>query len=66
MAAAAPPCRRPGTWAAATWAVEFYEHQGYTPVADRAEKDALLRRYWHVPDRQIETSMVLRKKHDQV
>ena len=50
-----------GTWAAATWAVRFYERQGYALVADRAEKDALLRRYWHVPDRQIETSVVLRK-----
>jgi GNAT superfamily N-acetyltransferase len=50
-----------GTWAAATWAIRFYEAHGYALVADRAEKDALLRRYWHVPDRQIETSVVLRK-----
>src|SRR5437588_716430 len=50
-----------GTWAAATWAIAFYQAHGYTLVADRAEKDALLRRYWPVPERQIETSVVLRK-----
>ncbi len=50
-----------GTWAAATWAVRFYERHGYALVADRAAKDALLRRYWHISDRQIETSVVLRK-----
>ena len=60
-AAAGRPTILIGTWAAATWAIEFYEHHGYALVADRAEKDALLRRYWHVPDRQIETSVVLRK-----
>jgi GNAT superfamily N-acetyltransferase len=50
-----------GTWAAATWAIAFYQAHGYALVADRAEKDALLRRYWPVPERQIETSVVLRK-----
>jgi GNAT superfamily N-acetyltransferase len=54
--------RRPllvGTWAAATWAVRFYEHHGFrlvTPV----EKERLLRRYWQIPERQVETSVVLR------
>ena len=65
-AAAGRPTILVGTWAATTWAVTFYEHHGYTLVADRAEKDALLRRYWHVPDRQIETSVVLRKTHERV
>ena len=45
-----------GTWRDATWAIRFYEKQGFTLVPD---KDALLRRYWSIPDRQIETSVVL-------
>jgi GNAT superfamily N-acetyltransferase len=53
-----------GTWAAATWAIAFYQARGYTLVGDRAEKDALLRRYWHISDRQVETSVVLRKRVD--
>lgn len=47
-----------GTWAVACWAVSFYEKHGYrlvTPV----EKDYLLRTYWSIPERQIETSVVL-------
>ena len=45
-----------GTWKAATWAVTFYERHGFRVVDDIA---ALLRRYWTIPDRQIETSVVL-------
>ncbi|TAK85082.1 MAG: GNAT family N-acetyltransferase [Betaproteobacteria bacterium] len=47
-----------GTWKAATWAVRFYERRGFHVVSD-AEKDRLLRRYWTVPERQIEESVVL-------
>jgi N-acetylglutamate synthase-like GNAT family acetyltransferase len=47
-----------GTWAAATWAVAFYEQHGFRKVIP-AEKDRLLRKYWSIPDRQIETSVVL-------
>ena len=47
-----------GTWAAATWAVRFYERHGFELVP-RAEKERLLRAYWTIPDRQIETSVVL-------
>lgn len=47
-----------GTWADADWAVQFYEHRGFQIVSSE-EKDRLLRRYWSVPDRQIETSVVL-------
>ena len=47
-----------GTWAAATWAVEFYRRNGYTLIPD-GEKDRLLRAYWSIPARQIETSVVL-------
>ena len=47
-----------GTWAAASWAIRFYQARGFALV-DEAEKPRLLRRYWTVPDRQIETSVVL-------
>jgi GNAT superfamily N-acetyltransferase len=47
-----------GTWAAATWAIRFYEKHGFALTAP-AEKARLLRRYWSIPDRQIETSVVL-------
>ena len=46
-----------GTWAAATWAIGFYQSQGFRVVGD--EKDELLRRYWTIPERQIEESVVL-------
>ncbi len=48
-----------GTWAAATWAIRFYEKYGFKLVPPE-EKDKLLRTYWNVPERQIETSVVLR------
>lgn len=47
-----------GTWAAAGWAVRFYEKHGFQVVGP-AEKERLLRRYWTVPDRQIANSVVL-------
>lgn len=47
-----------GTWAAATWAVGFYERHRFMLVPD-AVKPALLRTYWTVSERQIETSVVL-------
>ena len=47
-----------GTWAAATWAVRFYGKHGFALVTPR-EKVRLLRKYWSIPDRQIETSVVL-------
>lgn len=47
-----------GTWAAARWAIRFYRRHGFEQVSP-AQKDALLRRYWDIPDRQIETSVVL-------
>lgn len=47
-----------GTWAAATWAIAFYEKNGYR-LLPQAEKNRLLRKYWTVPERQIETSVVL-------
>ena len=47
-----------GTWADAVWAVRFYEKHGFRVVTP-AEKDRLLRRYWTIPERQVETSVVL-------
>ena len=47
-----------GTWSAATWAIAFYEKHGYR-VLSRAEIERLLRKYWRIPDRQVETSVVL-------
>lgn len=47
-----------GTWKAASWAIRFYQHLGFTLVSE-PEKDRLLRIYWTVPDRQIAESVVL-------
>src|SRR5258705_9321361 len=47
-----------GTWADASWAIEFYRRNGFTVVPKR-HKDALLQKYWSIPARQIETSVVL-------
>lgn len=47
-----------GTWAAASWAIEFYRRNGFTLVL-KADKDRLLRTYWSIPARQVETSVVL-------
>ena len=47
-----------GTWADAAWAIRFYEKHGFQLVS-RPEKDKLLKKYWKIPERQIETSVVL-------
>jgi N-acetylglutamate synthase-like GNAT family acetyltransferase len=47
-----------GTWAAATWAIDFYRRNGFT-LLQSAEKDRLLQTYWSIPARQVETSVVL-------
>jgi len=47
-----------GTWAEAHWAIRFYEKRGFRLVSAE-EKDRLLKRYWSIPDRQVETSVVL-------
>ena len=47
-----------GTWAAASWAVSFYQKNGYKLVSEE-EKNRLLKRYWSIPKRQVETSVVL-------
>jgi GNAT superfamily N-acetyltransferase len=48
-----------GTWADAVWAVRFYERHGFRLVTQK-QKDRLLRRYWSIPERQVDTSVVLR------
>lgn len=47
-----------GTWAAARWAIRFYEKNGFA-VVDGEEKDRMLDLYWDIPQRQVETSVVL-------
>ncbi len=47
-----------GTWSDAVWAIRFYERHGFQIVSPQ-QKDRLLRRYWTVPERQLETSVVL-------
>lgn len=47
-----------GTWAAAAWAIGFYRKHGFA-LTSHAEKETLLRVYWDIPERQVETSVVL-------
>jgi GNAT superfamily N-acetyltransferase len=49
-----------GTWAAAVWAIRFYERHGYAVVPE-VDTPALLRTYWDISPRQVETSVVLAK-----
>ena len=48
-----------GTWADASWAIRFYEKNGFRRVTDVEQKNALLRKFWNIPQRQVETSVVL-------
>jgi len=50
-----------GTWAAAEWAIAFYEKHGFR-VTSREETVRLLKRYWDIPERQVETSVVLAER----
>ena len=47
-----------GTWADAIWAIRFYERHGFQ-IVDAQEKNRLLGKYWSIPERQLETSLVL-------
>ena len=52
-----------GTWKDAVWAIDFYEKNGFRLVGEK-EKNTLLKKYWRIPERQIETSVVLtNEKH---
>ena len=48
-----------GTWETAWWAVRFYEKHEFKLVS-KEEKNRLLREYWNIPERQVETSVVLK------
>jgi len=50
-----------GTWADAVWAIRFYEKRGFKLVSPE-EKNRLIRKYWSIPERQTETSVVLADK----
>jgi GNAT superfamily N-acetyltransferase len=47
-----------GTWEAAGWAIRFYKRHGFEQVSP-AQKTMLLKTYWNIPERQVETSVVL-------
>ena len=47
-----------GSWADASWAIAFYQKHGFTVIRGE-QKDSLLRKYWAIPARQVETSVVL-------
>ena len=47
-----------GTWIDATWAIRFYESNGYI-ILSRQETEQLLRQFWRIPERQVATSIVL-------
>ena len=49
-----------GTWAAADWAIRFYRRHGFEQVTPE-QRTRLLKTYWTIPERQIETSVVLAK-----
>lgn len=50
-----------GTWKDAVWAIDFYLKNGFWLVSEQ-EKDHLLKKYWNIPERQVETSVVLTNK----
>jgi N-acetylglutamate synthase-like GNAT family acetyltransferase len=50
-----------GTWAGAVWAISFYEKLGFRLISQE-EKEQLLRKYWSIPERQIQNSVVLASK----
>ena len=55
-------CAKPiliGTWTDAVWAIRFYEKHGFRKIHDSERKNRLLRRFWSIPERQVETSVVL-------
>ncbi len=50
-----------GTWESASWAIKFYQKHGFK-LLSRKETNRLLRKYWNIPERQVETSVVLELK----
>jgi GNAT superfamily N-acetyltransferase len=50
-----------GTWETAPWAIGFYQKHGFT-LLSREETNKHLKKYWNIPERQVETSVVLELK----
>jgi GNAT superfamily N-acetyltransferase len=50
-----------GTWQDAPWAIKFYQKHGFK-LLSREETDKLLKKYWNIPQRQLETSVVLEQR----
>jgi GNAT superfamily N-acetyltransferase len=50
-----------GVWETSFWAIKFYQKRGFV-LLSREETNSLLKRYWNIPDRQVETSIVLEYK----
>jgi len=61
LALAETPAVYVGTWEAANWAIKFYQKNGFKLVS-KEEKNKLLKKYWSIPERQVETSVVLELK----
>ncbi len=53
-----------GTWETAPWAIKFYQKHGFS-LLSRLETNKLLKKYWNIPERQVETSIVLELKRQQ-
>lgn len=53
-----------GTWKDASWAVDFYQKHGFQ-LTTKEQTNRLLKEYWNIPDRQVETSVVLQYKRQQ-
>lgn len=51
-----------GTWQDATWAIRFYVNNGFL-LHGRKQTEHLLKRYWNIPAKQIENSVVLERRH---
>ena len=49
-----------GTWKSAKWAIRFYEKFGFVLHA-KDESALLLKKYWNIPSKQIENSVVLER-----
>lgn len=58
LALAKTSCILVGTWEAACWAIRFYQNHGFQ-LTTRQQTNRLLRKYWNIPRRQVETSVVL-------
>jgi hypothetical protein len=50
-----------GTWESAPWTIKFYQKHGFQ-LLSREETNNLLKKYWNIPNRQVETSVVLELK----